>query len=129
MRCPLFEAAVLIALPFRPVWVTFSEFVCCSRELERVRMRDTSQGVEILKQYVLGMLTETEVEGVETQYFAEAESLAELHSVCEDLLEAWLACELPDTEAAKLTVRFHTLPMLREKVAFVQSLQAVIAAS
>ena len=89
-------------------------------------MGDASQCGDILKRYILGELTEAEVELVETKYFAEAESLSELQTVCYELLDAWFAHELTEVEAVALAIRFQTLPVLREKAAFLQSLQQVL---
>ena len=92
-------------------------------------MSEAAQGADSLKHYILGELTETEIELVEAQYFAEAESLLELQALCFDLLDAWFAHELLPTESAALATRFHALPALREKAAFLQSLQQVLTLS
>jgi hypothetical protein len=84
-------------------------------------MSEESQRRAILKRYILGELTDAETEQVEERYFAEAEWLELLHLVCDELLEAWFADELPHPEAAALKARLCVLPALREKAVFTQT--------
>lgn len=77
---------------------------------DEIALKDTFQ------QYLLGTLSPSEQEQVESQYFAEAESLMELQQVCDDLVDDYLRGQLPAEIRKQLEQRSEQLPFLRTKI-------------
>jgi hypothetical protein len=90
-------------------------------------MSEEKPGKEILNRYLLGDLSESEAEAVETRYFADPAYLCEVLAARDDLLDAGLRGELPPLEMQQLSERLQVLSGLRDQAAFAYSLQQALA--
>ncbi|MBI1765106.1 MAG: hypothetical protein HYR56_27150 [Acidobacteria bacterium] len=89
-------------------------------------MKEESVNKELLKGYLLGGLSEAEVETVEARLFDEPLWLDDLLASRDDLLDAWVRGELAQREEQQLSARLQCLPALRGKAAFAHSLQQAL---
>lgn len=67
-------------------------------------------------QYLIGEASEQEQSLIEQQYFADAEFLNEVQSVCEEIIDDYLGDAMSIEERARFEKRLQSLPFLSEQV-------------
>lgn len=82
---------------------------------------------EILVRYLLGELSEAELERVENYYFSDGEVFEQLLIVEDEIIDAYVRGELSIEEGERFAEYFLQSPERREKIAFAEAWQAFIA--
>jgi hypothetical protein len=75
--------------------------------------------------YLLGDLTPSEEESVEKAYVSESEAFHQLLAAEEDLIDAYVAGSLSDSDRRRFEERFLVSPERRERVAFARALASL----
>ena len=82
-----------------------------------------------VRRYLLGQMSEDEVEALEGEYFAHAETLEQVWGIENDLVDAYVAGELAPAERSAFESHYLASPLHRDRVASARALRAAVAES
>jgi anti-sigma factor RsiW len=85
-------------------------------------MKNVDTRDEEIIRYILGEMSEQEQTAIEVRYFEDRPFLADVQSVRDDLVDAYVRSELPASRRRRLEQRMKEIPSLRKRVDFARTL-------
>jgi len=90
-------------------------------------LKHVADNDELLTQYLLGELSEEEQEGVEQRYISDSELYGQLLAVEDELIDAYVEGELPQSRRARFEAHFMRSPGRQERVEFAKAWMAYVS--